>query len=112
MFPEGVWNKTPNSLVLNLWPGIYRIAKATGVKVVPVAHYIRDCSDSSKDNKIHTVISDPIRIDDLTEKEGLEYLRDCIATWYYLMMEKINRTFDKYHCLRLPRQIHLDGSDF
>ena len=28
------------------------------------------------------------------------------------LMEKINRTFDKYHCLRLPRQIHLDGSDF
>lgn len=29
IFPEGVWNKTPERLLLDFWPGIYRIAKAT-----------------------------------------------------------------------------------
>lgn len=93
MFPEGVWNKTPEKLLIDLWPGIYRIAKETGAKVVPVVHYLRDCTaKKSKDNVIHTVVDDPIRIDNLSEKEGLRYLRDTMATWYYLMMEKYGRS--------------------
>lgn len=32
VFPEGVWNKSPNRLLLDLWPGIYRIACETGRK--------------------------------------------------------------------------------
>lgn len=92
IYPEGVWNKSPNQLMLNLWPGIYRICKETGCKVIPVSHYIRDCSSSSKDNFIHTVVDNPIRIDDLSEEAGLRYLRDIIATWYYLMMEKYGKS--------------------
>lgn len=46
VFPEGVWNKSPNKLILDLWPGIYRIACEIGAKVVPIVHYIRDCRKS------------------------------------------------------------------
>ncbi len=92
VFPEGVWNKTPEKLVINLWPGIYQIAKETGAYVVPIAHYIKDCSDNSKSNIIHTVVDDAIKIDDLSEKAALEYLRDKIAYWYYLMMEKYGKS--------------------
>lgn len=92
IFPEGVWNKTPNQLLLDLWPGIYRISKETGSKVVPMAHYIRDCACPGRDNPIHTVIAEPIRIDDLSEKAGLNYLRDAIATWYYLMLERYGQS--------------------
>ena len=92
MFPEGVWNKTPDKLMLKLWPGIYRLCAETGVKVVPVAHYIKDCTNKEKNNPIHTVIDNPIRIDDLSEKAALEYLRDVICTWYYLMMEKYGKS--------------------
>ena len=96
IFPEGVWNKTPNQLMINLWPGIYRIAKETGMKVVPIAHYMRDCSDiNNLNNPIHTVIDDPIRIDDLSEKSALKYIRDVISTWYYLMMEKYGKSTRK-----------------
>lgn len=42
VFPEGVWNKSPNRLLLNLWPGVDRIACETGAKVIPVVHYIDD----------------------------------------------------------------------
>ena len=88
VFGEGVWNKSPNRLLLDFWPGIHRIAKETGALVVPIAHYIEDPTNQKKDNCIHTVVDDPIRIDDLPEKAGLNYLREIIATWYYLMMER------------------------
>ena len=92
-FPEGVLNKTPNQLLIDLWPGIYKISKETGKMVVPMAHYIRECSKTKiPNNEIHTVIDDPIRIDDLSEKAGLQYLRDAIATNYYLMMEKYGKS--------------------
>lgn len=87
MFPEGVWNKSPNLLLLDLWPGIWRIAKETGALVVPVVHYIRDCANAEKHNPIHTVVDDPVRVDDLSEKAGLEYIREIMSYWYYLMME-------------------------
>ena len=87
IFPEGVWNKSPNALVLNLWPGVYRITCETGAKIVPVVHYIRDYTDKLKDNPIHTVIDDPIRIDNLSESAALELIREILATWHYLMME-------------------------
>lgn len=86
LFPEGVWNKTPHTLVLDLWPGIYRIACETGAKVVPIVHYLRD-NDRSKNNPIHTVVDDPIRIDHLTQQQALSLIRDIFATWYYLMIE-------------------------
>lgn len=92
VFPEGVWNKSPNALLINLWPGIYRIACETGAKIVPVSHYIRDCSNMEKNNPIHTVVDDPVRIDDLSEQAALEYVRDILATWFYLMMERYGKT--------------------
>ncbi len=88
VFPEGVWNKTPDQLLLHFWPGIYRIAKETGALVVPMAHYTEDPTNRQTNNCIHTVVDDPVRIDDLSEKAALAYLREIIGTWYYLMMER------------------------
>ena len=92
MYPEGVWNKYPDKLILDLWPGAYRIAKETGSKIVPVIHYLRDAHEKYKGNVIHTVVADPISMEGLTEQEGLTLLRDTMATWYYLMMEKYGRS--------------------
>lgn len=92
MYPEGVWNKTPDKLVLDLWPGAYRIAKETGCKLVPVIHYLADLHKKYPGNIIHTVVADPISMEGLSEKEGLALLRDTMATWYYLMMEKYGRS--------------------
>ncbi len=91
MYPEGTWNLSPNALILDLWPGVYRIACETGAKVVPIVHYLRD-NNTSKDNPIHTVVDDPVRIDDLTEGQALSYLRDIMATWYYLMIEAYGKS--------------------
>jgi hypothetical protein len=67
MYPEGILNKSPNVLILPLWSGIYRVACETGAKIVPIIHYIREPSIRDKTNPIHTVIDDPIRIDDMSE---------------------------------------------
>ena len=80
LFPEGVWNKTPEKLLLDFWPGVYKIAKETGCKVIPVIHYLANPHEKAKDNVIHTVIADPISIEGLSEVEGLELLRDTMAT--------------------------------
>ena len=43
-------------------------------------------------NVIHTVVDDPVKIDDLSEKAGLDYLREIIATWHYLLMERYGKS--------------------
>lgn len=48
-----------------------------------------------KENPIHTVIDDPIDITYMPEKEALDYYRDVLATWYYIMMEKYGQTTRK-----------------
>lgn len=92
MFPEGVWNKMPDKLLLNFWPGIYRIAKENNSKIVPVIHYLSEPHKKFKGNVIHTVVADPISLEGLNENEGLQLLRDTIATWYFLMMEKYGKS--------------------
>ena len=97
MSPEGVLNKNPHKLLEYFWPGIYRLAKETGCKVVPIVHYIYDPTlrIPKKYNPIHTVVDDPIDITYMKEKEALEYYRDILATWYYLMMENYGITTRK-----------------
>lgn len=95
ILPECVWNKTPEKLMLDLWPGVYRMAKETGSKVVPVIHYLADPHKKYEGNVIHTVIADPISMEGLSEKEGLDLLRDTMATWYFLLMEKYGQTTRK-----------------
>ena len=94
MCPEGVWNKNPHKLLENFWPGVYRLAKETNSKVVPIVHYIYDSSQRipKKENPIHTVSDDPMDITCMPEKEALSYYRDVMAKWYYIMMEKYGQT--------------------
>ena len=92
IFPEGVWNKTSERLLLDFWPGIYRISKETGARVVPIVHYIKDPTYRLSNNPIHTVVDDAVRIDDMSERAALEYLREIMGTWYYLMMEKYGKS--------------------
>ena len=92
--PEGVWNKNPHTLIERFWPGFYRIAKEAGCKLIPIVHYIKDPTQRSpkKENRIHTVIDDPVDISYMPEKEALEYYRDILATWYYIMAEKYGQS--------------------
>lgn len=92
VFPEGVWNKTPDKLFLDFWPGAYRLAIESGSKIVPVIHYLADPHQKYEGNVIHTVVADPISMEGLTEEEGLALLRNSMATWYYLLMKKYGQS--------------------
>lgn len=93
IFTEGVWNKTPEKLMLDLYPGAYKIAKATGYKIVPITHYIKDPAGiNDKSNVIHTVIDNPIDVRGLSQEEALATIRDNHATWLYYMMDKYGRS--------------------
>lgn len=95
LFPEGVWNKTSDKLMLDFWPGVYRLSKETGSKIVPVIHYLADPHKKYAGNVIHTVVAEPVSMEELSEKEGLTLLRDIMSTWYYLLMEKYGKTTRK-----------------
>ena len=94
IFPEGVWNKSPNKLTLPLWNGFYRIAKEAGAKVVPVIHYISDPTYSipKENNSFHTVVDDAIDVSKYTEEEVLEKVKTSFSTWEFLMMERYGKT--------------------
>ena len=102
VFPEGVWNKTAEKLMLPLWSGAYRLAKETGSKIIPVVHYLPDPIRKYPGNVIHTVIGDPISMEGLDEQEGTALLRDTMAYWRFLLMEKYGQT---------TRQELLNGCD-
>lgn len=91
---EGVWNKTVNQYLLETWHAVYRRAIENGTKVIPIIHYVYDPSRviDKKINPIHTVVDDPIDFTHFSEKEGLKYYRDVMATWYHLMAEKYGQT--------------------
>ena len=92
-YAEGVHNKSMEKLSLDLFPGMYRLAKEKGALIVPMHHYIKDPLKSSLfKNKIYTVIDDPIDVSNMSEKEACEYIRDVHATWHYLLMEKYGKS--------------------
>lgn len=94
VFPEGVWNKSPNQLTLPLWRGAYEIAKQTGAKIVPIVHYIKDptLTTPKEENPFHTVVDNPIDVSEMTEKEALDAISEKFSTWHFLMMEKYGQT--------------------
>ena len=61
--------------------------------MIPVVHYLKDCTEEKRnDNVIHTVIDDAIDISNMTEKQALDYLKEVMGTWYYLMLEKYGKS--------------------
>lgn len=92
IFPEGGWNKTSEKITLDLWGGVYEIAKAAGCDVVPIVHYNRDPEVLRKSNIIHTVVGYPISLHQMEKTEALQFLRDTLSTYQYKMMEKYGRS--------------------
>lgn len=85
VFPEATWNKSENLLVLDLFPGIYDVAKLTGVEIVPVASI-------EEDGIVHVTFGEPFDITRFSREEGIGVLRDKMATAKYNLMEKYSCT--------------------
>lgn len=84
IFPEGIWNISPNNLVEPLYPGVIKMAMETGCDIVPVAI-------EQYDNDFIINIGENIHIesnltDELINQEKIK-LRDTLATLKYHIME-------------------------
>ena len=87
MYPEGTLNKTENLIVQKLFPGIYSLAKKTNAIITPMA-IIQEGKD------VYSKVCDPFDICKYEKQEGLQLLRDIMATAKYELMEEhshINR---------------------
>lgn len=80
IFPEGTWNNSPNKLVLNLYPGILEVAKATNAWIVPVATL-------KGNNGVYSSIGQAIDSKQLEGDEGIRRLRDELATLKWKLIE-------------------------
>lgn len=80
IFPEGTWNKSPNELISGLFPGIYDVAKTSGALVVPIATY-------RNGKRSYGISEEAFDICQYTKEEGMQILRDKMATMQYELME-------------------------
>lgn len=95
IYPEGVWHKKPNGIMLDFYSGFYRTAKkedGSFYPIVPIVHYINNTHKKGKDNPIHTIIEDPIYLEGKNPKEEIKQVRETMLTWYYKCMENYGTT--------------------
>lgn len=91
--PEGVWNKDPNEMILDLWKGAYEIAKKHNALIVPISNYNRDMKidgDVYKGKKgiCYSTMGKPIEPLAQSEEETIRLMRDSLATDRYELMDK------------------------
>lgn len=91
MYPEGTWNKSPNRLMLNYWPGVFRLAKRTNALIVPVVHLVEGKTIHSS----RLAPFDPSAYADSDEAEALTKLRDLMSTELMELMHKYAKTTRK-----------------
>lgn len=86
-FPEGTWNLTPSTPVLKLFPGIIKIAIATGADIIPTAieQYGKNFVVNFGQNIApYNLYKSGLEIDKIKE-----YLRDAMATAKWEIYESV-----------------------
>lgn len=84
MYPEGTLNKTENLIVQKLYPGIYDVAVKCNALVVPIAII-------QEGKNVYAKTCDAFDICERERQEGLDLLRDLMATAKYELMEEHSR---------------------
>lgn len=85
VYPEGVWNKTENEITQKLFPGVYDVAKETNALIAPISYNLEG-------SNCHAILSDAFDITAYGRKEGMEVLREKIATNAWELEEKYSQT--------------------
>ena len=83
IYPEGAWNVTPNEMVMKIFTGTVRMAKETGVDIIPIAV-------EQYDNVFYFNVGKNYNINkntNLSLTELNEELRDKLATLKWEIME-------------------------
>lgn len=83
IYPEGSWNVTENIIVNKLFNGIYLTALETKKRVVPIGSFHKHGS-----NEIYISFGEPFNLHDYSMQEGLDILREKMATLKFELIEK------------------------
>ncbi len=83
IYPEGSWNVTENIIVNKLFRGIYLTALETKKSVVPIGSF-----HEYGTNVIYISFGEPFNLHEYSMQEGLEILRDKMATLKFELIEK------------------------
>lgn len=84
VFPEGTWNKSPNLMMNLLFPGVWDIAKATGVTVAPVATH-------REGGTVYSILDECFDITEYSREEGMRILRDKLSTLRWELVERYSQ---------------------
>ena len=100
IFPEGIWNNTENLLCLKLFAGVYNLSVQNNVEVVPISvHY------ETEDRTFFVSYGEPLKLYNYDKDEGLQILRDTLATMLYEQIEKHSTPFVRE---KIKGDIHFD----
>ncbi|MGM9881717.1 MAG: lysophospholipid acyltransferase family protein [Bacilli bacterium] len=81
LYPEGGWNNTENLPLQDIFPGAYKLSKATGIEVVPVSNFLEPTS-----NNIYINYGKPMDLSKYDSETGRKLLRDTMRA---MMFEQI-----------------------
>lgn len=81
IYPEGTWNKSPNQVISGLFPGVYVVAKATGAKVVAMAH-------QRERDVVYSKVGDAFDISYMNQADAMETIKEHMATLKYELIEE------------------------
>lgn len=96
IFPEGVWSKDPNQLVLHLWKGAYLAAVKNDALLMPMSllnkdmHLDGDVSNGKK-GRCYSTLGEPIDPKNTTWEELEQKLRGAMASDKYILMEEYSK---------------------
>lgn len=90
IFPEGRWNDSENLLCQKLFAGAYNLSLQNKVEVVPVSVFNENFS-----KVIHISYGEPLSLYNYEKDEGLQILRDSLATMFYEQIEKHSTPFSR-----------------
>jgi len=90
IFPEGRLNDSENKLCLKMFSGVYNLSSYKKVEVVPMSVFNDNLS-----NDFHISYGDPIKVYEYEYRDGVEKIRDSIATMMYEQIEKFSSPFSR-----------------
>ncbi len=82
IFPEGIWNLSPNLPTLKLFPGCVQAAKECQVPIVPIAV-------EQVDKHFIVNVGEELSFNDMQENEAIHKLRNVLATLKWEIWERL-----------------------
>lgn len=103
IFPEGRWNDTESKLCQKLFAGPYNLSLQNNVEVVPISVY-----NETYGKNIYVSYGEPLKLYNYDKDEGLQILRDSLATMYYDQIMKYSIPYSRD---KISGDIHFNYMD-